>query len=327
MPFIVFVLMWISVQKASCVAEKQAARDCLLEYHYEGQGSSAGSLGCCSLLESDNDLQFLSELGSKFKTLAEICSPPRPSAPMTPQTIVIPEVDKDGHIAGPTLETKPPSIQNKSPEHNQNVSISQSSSSVTGFNGAASSSMHRQSSHSTRSMAQFPPVSPVTTAMLSSPGQMLLLQQQPVYYTTTPVLQPMHYIVQPQLQSTVLLAEAPVTDLQGMILLNESSGNTEHILQGRNTAGTLTLGRTRGNTVVESQGMETWQRSGPGQGMGVRRIGRRIKSEGGASTGQCSIGMLIGGHINMEAAGSEERQRGDKRRTRSTASTDTGFMY
>ncbi|XP_068599697.1 desmoglein-2.1 [Brachionichthys hirsutus] len=53
-----------------------SAKDGLLPYAYEGQRSPAGSMGCCSLMESDNNLQFLSDLGPKFKTLAEICLPP-----------------------------------------------------------------------------------------------------------------------------------------------------------------------------------------------------------------------------------------------------------
>ncbi|TNN68274.1 Desmoglein-2 [Liparis tanakae] len=60
-------------QKAACAVQ---VKDVFLEYEFEGQGSSAGSVGCCSLLGSDNDLQFLNDLGSKFKTLAQICSPP-----------------------------------------------------------------------------------------------------------------------------------------------------------------------------------------------------------------------------------------------------------
>lgn len=47
-------------------------------YEYEGQGSPAGSVGRCSLLESDNDLEFLNNLGSKFLTLVELCHPPKP---------------------------------------------------------------------------------------------------------------------------------------------------------------------------------------------------------------------------------------------------------
>ncbi|KAK1887323.1 Desmoglein-2 [Dissostichus eleginoides] len=63
-------------QKAMCALP---AKDCSLEYHFEGQGSSAGSVGCCSLLETNNDLQFLDDLGPKFKTLSDICSPPKPT--------------------------------------------------------------------------------------------------------------------------------------------------------------------------------------------------------------------------------------------------------
>uniref|UniRef100_A0A8P4KDP5 Desmoglein 2 n=1 Tax=Dicentrarchus labrax TaxID=13489 RepID=A0A8P4KDP5_DICLA len=297
-------------QKASCAAARQATRDNLLEYDYEGQGSPAGSVGCCSILESDNDLQFLDDLGLKFKTLV------------------------DDHIARLSLDTKPPGIHGMSPEPNQNVSISQSSTRViNGFNGAACSSMHVQSADSTSNKALSSHVSPVTTAMQPSPGQMLVLQQQqPVYYTTTPVLQPMHYVVQPQLQSNVLLAEAPVTNLQGMILLNGTPQHTKHILHGGNTARTLTLGRQRGQRVVkETQGAGIWVRSdGAGEVMGVRRSGRRIKSEGGDMAEHRSIGTLVGGHMSVEAAGSEEGQlvkaRGNKTRRRSTTSAETGFI-
>uniref|UniRef100_A0A8C6UWC5 Desmoglein 2 n=1 Tax=Neogobius melanostomus TaxID=47308 RepID=A0A8C6UWC5_9GOBI len=58
--------------------------DALLVYNDEGCGSPAGSVGCCSLLESDNDLQFLDDLGPKFKILADICVPPKPVQPPTP---------------------------------------------------------------------------------------------------------------------------------------------------------------------------------------------------------------------------------------------------
>ncbi len=43
-------------------------------YDYEGKGSPVGSVGCCSILEDNNDLEFLNNLGPKFTTLAdEIC--------------------------------------------------------------------------------------------------------------------------------------------------------------------------------------------------------------------------------------------------------------
>lgn len=367
------------VQKADCVAQKQAARDCLCDYDYEGQGSPAGSVGCCSLLEADNDLHFLDDLGTKFKTLAEICSPPRPP---TPQPIVTPEVERVDHIAVPSLEAKPPSIRAKSPERNQDVSITQSSTSTgvkslnrrstssmqgrtstsvkslsrrstssipapshMGFNGRASSNMHGQSSHYTSSMAQSPHMSPVTTAMLPSTPQMLLLQQQPVYYSTTPMMQPMHYIVQPQLQSPMLMADGSVSNMHGMFL------------QGGNPAGFVTLGGTRGDRVVEENlGMGAWPH-GPVMVTGVRKNGRRIKSEGGAQTWQMNNkgartgrriseggAVLAGGQLVFTQPADRRRrstalvetefeegelvftQPGDRRR-RSTALVETAFMY
>ena len=322
--------MLISVQKARCAATMQAGRDSLLLYDFEGQGSCAGSVGCCSLQEFDNNLQFLDDLGPKFKTLADICSPPRSPPPVSRQGIVTPEVDEVEHVAGPSLETKPPTIRSQSSAQNQNVSISQSSTRVAGFNGAASSSVHGQLSHSIVSAPQSPPVCPVTTAVLPSPGPILLVQQQePVYYTTRPVMQPMHYVVQPQLQSTVLLAGAPVNNLQGMVLLNGQSGHAESIMHRGNAAGTLTLGSRGGNSVIEEdQGVGLqWRSDSSGEVVDVRR------SDGSGQMvevgGFCNTGMLLDGHISEGTTVHEEivsTQRGKKRRTRSTASVKTGSM-
>uniref|UniRef100_A0A668S782 Cadherin domain-containing protein n=1 Tax=Oreochromis aureus TaxID=47969 RepID=A0A668S782_OREAU len=114
-------------QKAACAVPVE---DSHLEYDFEGQGSSAGSVGCCSLLEDDNDLDFLTELGPKFKTLAEICM-------------------------FPTMSPKPILVQN-----------------VAG----------------------------------AIKIQTVLLQQEPIYYTSS-VSQPIQYVVQPHLQNTLLLVD------------------------------------------------------------------------------------------------------------------------
>ncbi|XP_071347594.1 desmocollin 2-like protein [Trachinotus anak] len=42
-------------------------------YGFEGVGSAAGSVGCCSDYGDDGNLDFLNTLGPKFKTLAEVC--------------------------------------------------------------------------------------------------------------------------------------------------------------------------------------------------------------------------------------------------------------
>ncbi|XP_062308283.1 desmocollin 2-like protein isoform X2 [Osmerus eperlanus] len=54
-------------------AEERYADDLLTPYGYEGEGSPAGSVGCCSDLGDQDNLDFLDSLGSKFKTLANIC--------------------------------------------------------------------------------------------------------------------------------------------------------------------------------------------------------------------------------------------------------------
>lgn len=48
------------------------ADDILHSYGYEGAGSRAGSVGCCSDMGDNDNLDFLNTLGPKFKTLASI---------------------------------------------------------------------------------------------------------------------------------------------------------------------------------------------------------------------------------------------------------------
>ncbi|XP_029988608.1 desmoglein-2-like [Sphaeramia orbicularis] len=281
-------------QRASYTAEEEAATDGVLEYAYEGQGSPAGSVGCCSNLQSQDDLQFLDDLEPKFRTLADICSPTRPSAPPTTKRIVISEVNKVKQIPGPPVEMKQTTVQHQNPVHHQSVSITKTSTtatvndgagtnrrspttmskpsatvvdgpaanrtSTTVCNGTATSRTQEKFAHTSSSLVQSSPVSPIPTAMMPSLGQPLLLQQQPSYYITTPMMQPMHYMVQPQLQNTMLLAEAPASNLPGMVLVNGGFGHTDHILQIPNTSGNL--GRTRSGSLQNiNQPLEVWPQS------------------------------------------------------------------
>ncbi|KAM4605593.1 desmocollin 2-like protein [Polymixia lowei] len=50
------------------------ADDIIHSYGFEGAGSAAGSVGCCSDQGNQEDLDFLNTLGPKFKTLAEVCT-------------------------------------------------------------------------------------------------------------------------------------------------------------------------------------------------------------------------------------------------------------
>lgn len=49
------------------------AEDYVRTYNYEGKGSVAGSVGCCSERQEEDGLEFLDHLEPKFRTLAETC--------------------------------------------------------------------------------------------------------------------------------------------------------------------------------------------------------------------------------------------------------------
>ncbi|XP_012512019.1 PREDICTED: desmocollin-3-like [Propithecus coquereli] len=50
------------------------SQDYVLTYNYEGRGSSAGSVGCCSEKQEEDGLDFLNNLEPKFMTLVEACT-------------------------------------------------------------------------------------------------------------------------------------------------------------------------------------------------------------------------------------------------------------
>uniref|UniRef100_A0A3Q2WFL0 Desmocollin 2 like n=1 Tax=Haplochromis burtoni TaxID=8153 RepID=A0A3Q2WFL0_HAPBU len=55
------------------VEDGRYADDIIHSYGFEGHGSVAGSVGCCSDNNDNDNLDFLNTLGPKFKTLAEVC--------------------------------------------------------------------------------------------------------------------------------------------------------------------------------------------------------------------------------------------------------------
>ncbi|XP_043921381.1 desmoglein-2-like [Protopterus annectens] len=71
-----FLLKYYMEQSCQVSEEdaRKAANDCVMIYQNEGIGSPAGSVGCCSFIESDLEDDFLDDLGPKFKQLAEVCT-------------------------------------------------------------------------------------------------------------------------------------------------------------------------------------------------------------------------------------------------------------
>lgn len=214
-------------QKSACV---EPVNDVLLGYSFEGQGSPPGSVGCCSILESEDDLQFLNNLGPKFKTLAEICAPsmpsalvqhevvenrslapPAPAASMTSKVATV--VSAAANLVEPVL--KPKREQSVVTKHTdvkmETINVSKTSVSAAPQPAVTPHSQITAVNHSANI---------VQTATLPRPAQTLVVQQSPVYYTTSAVLQPMQYVVQPQIQSTVLLADGTNADnLHGLYVI------------------------------------------------------------------------------------------------------------
>lgn len=170
-------------------------KDSLLEHNFEGQGSSAGSVGCCSLLNSDDDLYFLNDLSPKFKILADICS----QSTQIPKTC---QTHKAVGVAKTTDDIAEPLFK---PTETKHVGV-KTEKVLTSTNTVKSS----VSTKNTAIPCITLPCSKAATISLSSnmsySTQKAVLKQQPLYYTSSTVLPSMHYIVQPQ-HNAFLLAD------------------------------------------------------------------------------------------------------------------------
>ncbi|XP_047444088.1 desmoglein-2.1 [Mugil cephalus] len=236
--------------KLAHAIDNSAVEDHAVNYAYEGHGSPAGSVGCCSLLETDNDLQFLNDLGLKFKTLAEVCG--GQTTQIEDKKVLTPlpsHSETTAKMSVSSLQT----VQQQSSTPQLQSSISKAEQTVVRETTEHSQIVKGSTASKREAMTT------VETGMANH-SQMLLLQQQPLYYTTTPVLQPMHYVVQPQVQNTVLLAEAPATNLQGMVLVNDTqSGHSRGVMVQEQTV--MSGGQTQGSGMILSNNTGV-QRSG-----------------------------------------------------------------
>nr|XP_040027751.1 desmoglein-2-like [Gasterosteus aculeatus aculeatus] len=175
-------------------AHQSQEKDGLLVYDYEGRESLAGSVGCCSLLDNDDDLAFLDDLGPKFKTLAEICkvsavdsvdarvsfSQPRPVSPVWPSTRT--------HVSAHTETTR-----DRSRDH-VNINTLNTSNVAS---GSSTIVQEERITERTRGSATAPRVQVQDHIVV--PSQTLLVQQPTMYYAASPM-----YVVEPNPQMVLV---------------------------------------------------------------------------------------------------------------------------
>uniref|UniRef100_A0A8C1PAY0 Desmoglein 2 n=1 Tax=Cyprinus carpio TaxID=7962 RepID=A0A8C1PAY0_CYPCA len=240
-------------------------------YDYEGKGSPVGSVGCCSILEDNNDLEFLNDLGPKFTTLAEICGGKKTevSAPLPPPPKPI--VDR-------TEVSSSTNVINSG-----NIATNSAVSSNT-LNTASNTAI----TSSTR-VENFLVTDNRPTVITSvQPAPTVLMQPQPMYY-----------MVESQ-PSTVLLTESPAMG-QSMYVLNSSPVTEGVIVQGGNIAT---------NTLTRGERMVLVDRGAPAQA-GMLHTGNLSGSQvllvdGGATSGHVlQGGQVLQGTLQRGFAGSQ----------------------
>lgn len=228
------------------------ANNALLMYEFEGQGSCAGSLSSASLIDSNDDLEFLNDLGPKFTTLAEICGGTKITTSSTsfsapPPSIPKPIVERTG-----ALETNIGSTVNVPawPAHmEENVMVTNSRVSVVADRKPAQTLIDvkpAQTLIDVKPAQTLIDMKPAQTLIGIQPAQTLMVQQQPLYY-----------VVEPQVSNTMLVTERPTVGLgQGMYVLNGAPVAERVLVQGAVPA-QGTLGRGERVMLLETGGGST----------------------------------------------------------------------
>lgn len=284
------------LSKSEHATQQSQQKDDFQVYDYEGQESPVGSVGCCSLLDNEDDLAFLNDLGPKFKTLAEICrgsslvtesvsagvsvSPLRPVSPIRPST----STHTHTHTHTDTIRDRD--------HYNINT--------INTSNVASGSSTFVQEERFTERSATVPQVHVQDKYVI--PSQTLLVQQPAMYYATTPM-----YVVEQKPQMVLvsgtqhavgqvapvglgqgLVQVGGIQSSQGVVLVDRHSGvggGTGHASQSH-TQGTTS--RSRKVVVVEngSSGGEQVAQVAQGfahgsaeQGVELRGHGMQVKSQ------------------------------------------------
>ncbi|KAL4646428.1 desmoglein-2-like [Arapaima gigas] len=237
-------------KKANSAAERSHTKDVSLLFHEEGCGSSEGSVGCCSFIEVDNDLEFLNDLHPKFKILAEICSG------SVMETAVFSSVSGTGALR---------------PADRHGPSPSRTPAERTGFE-ASQAGVSRAAHSVTTTLVEEVHSSDVGTPApahrsVQVPKQTYVLQPQPVL-VVEPCVPPTVFLSEMPGMYTVSNTPTPVTHgtlsrTDKVLLLEKSAAESSYSVQrDRDTGGTQHV------LLVEGQ-------AGPAAGINIRLLAEK----------------------------------------------------
>lgn len=262
------------MQKSNHATQQSQQKDGLLVFDFEGQESPAGSVGCCSLLENDNDLAFLNDLGPKFKTLAEICqgstletttvdaglsfSINRPVSPVRPSTHT--------HV-----HTHTETIKDRDRVNISTVDTSNVASGSSTFD------------HVTTETAQGSTLSKVHVQdKIMIPSPTMLIQQPTMYYAAAPM-----YMVESQPQ---MMLVSGATQQQAVGQIGLSQGLVQQQVVGQVGLSQGLVQQQMLGQIGLSQGLV--QVGGLQGSQGVVLVDRQVGMDG--STGQVAQGLSQG---------------------------------
>ncbi|XP_076000682.1 desmoglein-2-like protein [Genypterus blacodes] len=278
--------------KANHATEQSQLKDSFLVYDYEGRESLAGSVGCCSLLENDNDLAFLDDLGPKFKTLAGICQgstivtesvsaavsarPPIPVAPAMPTPLPTPSTHTHLHTHTETIRDR-------------GVNVNTLNTSNVASESSTLIQEHRLSERAQGS-ATIPKVHIQENVVVSSPT--MLIQQPAMYYTTAPM-----YVVEPKPQMVLVAGGTQ----QAVSQIGHMGLNQGYVQVGgiQGSQGLMQVGTIQGSQALAGVTQQAvGQVSHMGLGQGFVQVGGIQGSQGLMQVGgiQGSQGLMqVGG--------------------------------